>query len=103
MKEIYLKQRLCKSVCTKKKSGVINLAMLLLFLLNLNLTWANGEELQQRKVTGTVTDSKTGEALPGVNITIQGSGPELSLTLSDSIPLMYRMKIRCWCFHLSAL
>jgi TonB-dependent SusC/RagA subfamily outer membrane receptor len=40
---------------------------------NLNSARADSEEPQQRKVTGTVTDSKTGEALAGVNIIIQGS------------------------------
>ena len=81
MKENYLKLHLFKNACTKKILRVIELTMLLLFVLNFNSSWANAEELQQRKVTGTVTDSKTGAALPGVNITIQGS---VTGTISDS-------------------
>ncbi|MFW5877633.1 MAG: hypothetical protein ACOCUP_00830, partial [bacterium] len=30
-------------------------------------------ELQQREITGTVTDASTGVSLPGVNIIIQGT------------------------------
>jgi len=49
-------------------------AFLLVFLLlNINLLCVKAEEYQQRRVTGTVTDSKTGDALPGVNIVIQGT------------------------------
>ena len=73
MKENYLIQHFSESVCTKKHIRIIKILMFMLFVLNLNLTWANAEELQQRKVTGTITDSKTGDVLPGVNITVQGS------------------------------
>lgn len=34
---------------------------------------APGDMAQQQKLTGTVTDAKTGEPLPGVNITIEGT------------------------------
>jgi len=48
--------------------------LLLIFLfVNLNIFWAGAEEYQQRRVTGTVTDSKTGDALPGVNVVIRGT------------------------------
>jgi TonB-linked SusC/RagA family outer membrane protein len=81
MKENYLKQHFYESVCTKKFLRIFKLIMVLLFVLNLNSTWANTEEPQQRKVTGTVTDSKTGESLAGVNIIIQGS---VTGTMADS-------------------
>jgi TonB-linked SusC/RagA family outer membrane protein len=73
MKENYLKQHFSESVCTKKILRIVKLITVLFFVLNLNSAWANTEEPQQRKVTGTVTDAKTGEALAGVNIIIQGS------------------------------
>ncbi|HEX3007922.1 MAG TPA: carboxypeptidase-like regulatory domain-containing protein, partial [Bacteroidales bacterium] len=34
---------------------------------------APSKALQQKKVSGTITDSETGEPLPGVNITIEGT------------------------------
>jgi len=43
------------------------------FLINAILLCLPGI-LQAQIVTGTVTDSQTGELLPGVNIVIQGSG-----------------------------
>ena len=81
MKENDFKQNLFKSFCSKNFLRIIKPIMLLLILLNLNLTWANADEFQMRKVTGTVTDSKTGTALPGVNIMIQGT---VSGTISNS-------------------
>ena len=47
--------------------------LLMFILVNLNPIWARAEEYQQRRVSGTVTDSKTGDALPGVNVVIQGT------------------------------
>jgi TonB-linked SusC/RagA family outer membrane protein len=79
MKETNNKQHFFKGVCSKKFLRIIRPIMFLLVVLNLNLAWANAEELQQRKVTGTVTDSK-GAALPGVNIMIQGT---ITGTISD--------------------
>lgn len=81
MKENDFKQNLFKSFCSKNFLRIIKPIMLLLILLNLNLTWANADEFQMRKVTGTVTDSKTGTALPGVNIMIQGT---VTGTISNS-------------------
>ncbi len=50
------------------------ITFLLIFLVaGLNILWAGDEGNQQRRVTGTVTDSKTGDALPGVNVVIQGT------------------------------
>ena len=46
--------------------------LILLLLGNLNLVWVKADD-QQRRVTGTITDSKTGDALPGVNVVIQGT------------------------------
>ena len=47
--------------------------LLVFLLLNINILFAKAEEYQQQRVTGTVTDSKTGDALPGVNVVIQGT------------------------------
>ncbi len=45
-----------------------------------NLVVITTKSLQQKKVTGVVTDAQTGEPLPGVNITIEGT---LTGTTSD--------------------
>ena len=46
--------------------------LILLLLGSLNLLWVKADD-QQRRVTGTITHSKTGDALPGVNVVIQGT------------------------------
>ncbi len=38
-----------------------------------NLVVITSKAVQQKKITGTVTDSQTGEGLPGVNVIIEGS------------------------------
>ena len=51
-------------------------ALLICSILNLSATSnysLNPDDLQQLKVTGKVTDSQTGSAMPGVNIIVQGS------------------------------
>jgi TonB-linked SusC/RagA family outer membrane protein len=73
MKENNSKQTLFHRVCAKKILKTVKVLMLLLLVVNLNVTGAAGDDLQQRRVTGTVTDSNTGDPLPGVNIVVQGT------------------------------
>ena len=73
MKEINFQQTLFYRVCTKKILRVIKILMFFLVVVNLNIFGITADDLQQKRVTGTVTDSKTGEALPGVNIVVQGT------------------------------
>jgi TonB-linked SusC/RagA family outer membrane protein len=73
MKENNSKQTFFHRVCTKKILKTIKVLMLLLLVVNLNVMGAPGDDLQQRRVTGTVTDSNTGDPLPGVNIVVQGT------------------------------
>ncbi len=51
---------------------LLKTVLILFLLVNLNLVWVKADD-QQRRVTGTITDSKTGDALPGVNVVIQGT------------------------------
>jgi TonB-linked SusC/RagA family outer membrane protein len=72
MKELNFQQTFLERVCTKKILSIIKKIMFLLIVVNFNVSGV-AEGQQQKRVTGTVTDSKTGSALPGVNISIQGT------------------------------
>jgi TonB-linked SusC/RagA family outer membrane protein len=80
MKQTNLIQTFLQRVCIKKILRFIKTFVLLAMIVNINLAWANAEELQGKKVTGTITDAKTGEALPGVNIRVQNTSTG---TISD--------------------
>ena len=72
MKKNYLKQPFFKSGCAKKFLRIIKILTMVTFVLNLNLTWVNAEEVQQGKVTGIVTD-KNGAPVPGANVVVTGT------------------------------
>jgi len=72
MKENNSSLTLFQRFFTKKSLKFFRILMLLFLIVNLTVMGA-GESLQQRRVTGTVTDSKTGDPLPGVNIVVQGT------------------------------
>lgn len=73
MKKNNLMQAFYFKVCSLPKKLIIKISVLCLLLLNVNILCVNAEELQQLRVTGKVTDSRTGDALPGVNLVVQGT------------------------------
>jgi TonB-linked SusC/RagA family outer membrane protein len=72
MKENNSSLKLFQRVFTKKSLKFFKILLLLFIIVDITVMGA-GESLQQRRVTGTVTDSQTGDPLPGVNIVIQGT------------------------------
>ena len=73
MKKTSLFRIFLHRVYKKEILKIITAMLFLVMIVNINQARAVSEELQQRKVTGMVTDSKTGDPLPGVNIVLQGS------------------------------
>ncbi len=73
MKEINSEQALLYRACSKNILRIFKILMFLISVVNLNMYGVVAEDLQQKRVTGTVTDSKTGEAIPGVNIIVQST------------------------------
>jgi TonB-linked SusC/RagA family outer membrane protein len=72
MKESNAKQALV-GVCLKSLRGFFCVFALFLIAASLNLSVASAGGLPPKKVTGTVTDSKTGAVLPGASILIKGT------------------------------
>ena len=56
--------------------------------------------MQQRTVTGKVTDSKTGDAIPGVNIVVQGTTAGAITDANGSYSINVPVQIQYWCFRL---
>lgn len=73
MKEINLQQILVKKFCNVIGTKIVQIFLLIVLISGLKINFISAEILQQARVTGVVTDSKTGEALPGVNVVIQGT------------------------------
>jgi len=78
MKESNSKQALYASVCRKTLPGIFRLLVLFMFLGSLSIAGAMAGELLMKRVTGTITDSKTGAGLPGVNILVKGTTTGIS-------------------------
>jgi len=72
----------------------LNMTIILVLLLNTNLLTAAvsiggnsvTDNLQQVTVRGVVTDASTGEALPGVNVVVQGTIIEQQQTFLVILP-----------------
>jgi len=62
-----------KCVCIKKIPEILISLIFISVLAGLTVNTVLADDLQPRRVTGTVTDLKTGEPLPGVNIVVQGT------------------------------
>ena len=73
MKESNAKQARLTGFCLKSLRGVLSLFMLFLVASSLNVAVASAGGLSPKKVTGTVTDSKSGNVLPGASILIKGT------------------------------
>jgi TonB-linked SusC/RagA family outer membrane protein len=73
MKKNNLQQVFSNKACSTH--SILNCKIFMLFLLffSISILWANAEEFQQSRITGKVTDSKTGDPIPGVNIIVQGT------------------------------
>jgi len=73
MKKNNLRQIFLQRVCSEKNLRILKTFLLLILFVGLSLDWVNSEDLQQMRVTGKVSDSKTGDGLPGVNVIILGT------------------------------
>jgi len=73
MKKNNLRQIFLRRVCSEKPLWILKTLLLLILFAGISLDWINAEELQQMRVTGKVSDSKTGDGLPGVNVIILGT------------------------------
>lgn len=73
MKELNLQRKTLIRVCRSKIFRTIKILMLISVIINLNLIRVFADDLQQKKVTGTVTDSQTGGALTGVTVKLRGT------------------------------
>ena len=73
MKKNNLRQIFLQRVCPEKNLRILKTFLLLILFVGLSLDWVNSEDLQQMRVTGKVSDSKTGDGLPGVNVIILGT------------------------------
>ena len=72
MKKFYYLQRTALlKVCPKKTFRIIKIINLILLITFLNAYGSPG--MQQQVVTGTITESETGENMPGVNIVVKGA------------------------------
>jgi TonB-linked SusC/RagA family outer membrane protein len=72
MKKNNLRQIFLRRVCSGENLWIFKIFILLLLFVGLN-TRVNAGEFQQMRVTGKVSDSKTGDGLPGVNVIILGT------------------------------
>lgn len=72
MKEMNLKQILLRRISNSIYSN-IRIFILLIFAITLNEFMLNAVDIQQRTVSGIVTDNNTGDPLPGVNVVVQGT------------------------------
>ena len=73
MNEINFKLKPFYRVCMKNIFSVKKLLIFLFVIVALNANGAGNESIQQIRIAGTVTDSKTGELMPGVNVLVQGT------------------------------
>jgi hypothetical protein len=56
---------------------------------------------QTNAITGTVTGSEDGEPIPGATVFVKGTTVGTVTQFDGTYSLMYRLKLRLWCFHLS--
>ncbi len=72
MKEMKLRKAMNRWICNSIYPN-IKIFMVLFFTLSLSVFMLNATDFQQRTVSGVVTDNKTGDPLPGVNVVVQGT------------------------------
>jgi TonB-linked SusC/RagA family outer membrane protein len=73
MKESSAEQPFKLRVCAKALPGICRVFMLFLIVSSLLSTGVRAADLQMKKVTGTITDAKTGVGVPGANVLVVGS------------------------------